>query len=219
MLGLLAQGGVARERVRVGLDRRVARDVLADVDDRAPLREPCAELIILVQSLAQAVEAFGDGLAGAEGQGLRARVHLDAGDRAGRLDQLRQRRSVLRLLPDRLVIEDDARDIVPHGVRRAEQQLAVVAAVVGRRLDADGVEALLDRRRAFVRRQDALARLHHRLSDFRELVQIHSFAPRFEKLCLRRRAATAVPSEAPRLPAAPCLPAIPKTRRPPSRHR
>src|ERR1700681_761108 len=40
---LLAERGVARERVLIGDDRRIARDALADVDHRAPLRELGAE--------------------------------------------------------------------------------------------------------------------------------------------------------------------------------
>jgi hypothetical protein len=43
---LLAERGVAGERVGIGVDAIGARDVLADVDDRAPLGEAGAELVI-----------------------------------------------------------------------------------------------------------------------------------------------------------------------------
>ena len=130
---LLAERGVARERMGVGADRGVARDAGADVDDRAPLGEPGAEPAILREPLAQAIEPFGDHLAGAERQRLGALVDLDAGrSQPACLDHLDQRRAVLGVLADGLVVEDDAGDVLRHRVGRAEQQLAVVAAVVRR---------------------------------------------------------------------------------------
>src|SRR5215203_6138138 len=174
---LPAQGGVARERVRIGEDAGVARLSLADVDDGAPLREAGAEAVVLLEPAGEAVEALGHGLAGAERHGLGAGVDLDARDRAGLLNELHERGAVLRALAQRFVEEDDARDVALHGLRRAEQELAVVAPVVGRRLDPDGVEALLDGRRAFVGREDALAGLHHRVCDLVELVEVHRSPP------------------------------------------
>ena len=70
------------------------------------------ELAVLVEALAQAVETLGDGLALGPGQRLGALVDLDAGDDAGVLEHLRERHAVLRGLADRLVVEDDARDVV-----------------------------------------------------------------------------------------------------------
>ena len=61
---LLAQRGVTRESVRVHVDAVLRRDVGADVDHRAPLREARAELAVLDESLAQAVEAVGHELFG-----------------------------------------------------------------------------------------------------------------------------------------------------------
>ena len=58
----LAQRGVARERMRVGVDRELRRNARADVDDRAPLGEARAELVVLGEALAQPVETFGDRL-------------------------------------------------------------------------------------------------------------------------------------------------------------
>ena len=83
-------------------------------------------------------------------------------------DDLRQRRAVLGLLADGLVIEDDAGDAVLHGVGRAEQHLAIVAAAVGGRLRLDRVEPLLDGARALVGRENALAGRDHRLRDLFE---------------------------------------------------
>ena len=77
---LLAQRGVAGERVGVGVDAVLATAAVGDRVDRAPLREARAELAVLGQALAQPVEALGDRLALGAGERLRAGVDLDAGD-------------------------------------------------------------------------------------------------------------------------------------------
>ena len=153
--GLLAERRVARERVRVRADVPVGRDAVADRDHGPPLREARAELAVLLEPPAQPVEALGDLLAREERVVVRAGVDLDPGDHALRREHLGERRAVVRALADRLVVEDHAADGVLHP-RRREEQLAVEAAVLLRRLDADRVEPLLDRPRALVRREDAL---------------------------------------------------------------
>ena len=79
---LLAERRVARQRVRVRLDGERGRNAVADVDDRAPLGEARAELVVLDEALAQAIQALGDGLAREAGERLRAGVDLDARDDA-----------------------------------------------------------------------------------------------------------------------------------------
>ena len=130
--------------MRVGHDAVVARHVRPDVDHRAPLGEFRAEPAVFDQPLAQTVEPLGDDLARTERQRLDSLVDLDTGQRAGLFDQLDQRRAVLGVLADGLVIEDDAGNIFRHRFGRAEQKFAVVAARVGGAFRADGVEALLD---------------------------------------------------------------------------
>ena len=115
--GLLAERRVARERVRVRPDAVLARDAVADRDHGAPLREARAELAVLLEPLAQAVEALGDLLAGRERERLRALVDLDAGDDPLPLEQLRERRAVGGRLADRLVVEDDAADVLARRPR------------------------------------------------------------------------------------------------------
>src|SRR6202035_974435 len=56
---------------------------------------------------------------------------------------------------------------------RTEQHLAVVAAIVGGRFGADGIEALLDGAGGFVGGEDAAARRDHRLGDPGELSEVH----------------------------------------------
>ena len=100
----LRQRGIARQRLGIGIDAVVGRECRADIDHRAPFGEARAQLVIFDEALAQAVQAFGDGFARASGQRLGAVIHLDAGHRAGRFDQLDQRRAVLGLLADGFVI-------------------------------------------------------------------------------------------------------------------
>src|SRR5450631_66712 len=181
-LRFLAERGIARQRVRIGLDAVAARDALADVDHAAPFGEARALLVIFRQPVGQSVEADGDEFAGAERQRLGAFVHLDAVDRTGLFDQLDQRRAVFALLPDRLVIEDDARDVL-HAFGRAEQHLAIVAACVLGRLDADGVETLLDGAGGFVGRQNAFAGRDHGQRHFVQFIEIHIFLHPIRHFC------------------------------------
>ncbi len=140
---------------------------------RAPLREPRAERVVLREPLAQPVEALGDRLALGEREGLRALVDLDPGDDALRLEQLRERRAVVRALADRLVVEDDAADVL-LGAGRREEQVAVGAPVVLGVLDSDRVEALLDRAGALVGGEDPLAVGDERAGDLVQLVLGHA---------------------------------------------
>ena len=68
-----------RARARSPRCRCRSADASLDVDDRAPLGEARAQRPILLQPIAQAVETFGDRLAGAAGERLGAGVDLDAG--------------------------------------------------------------------------------------------------------------------------------------------
>src|SRR5581483_10629019 len=72
-----------------------------------------------------------------------------------------------------LVIKDDAGNVL-HAFDRTEQKLAVIAAVLLRRLDTDRIEALLDGAARFVRGQNALAWRDHRGRHFVQFVEIHS---------------------------------------------
>src|SRR6185312_11016559 len=101
-----------------------------NVDHRAPFREAGAALVIFLQAFGELVEPDGDQFPRTLRQRLRALVDLDAGDRARLLDQLDQRRSVLRVLPDGFVVKNDTRDVVAHRLRGAEQHLAIAAAVL-----------------------------------------------------------------------------------------
>ena len=91
---LLAQRGVARERVAFAHTQYSLGRSVADRVCGAPLGEPGPESAILLEPLAQPVEPLGDRLALRVGERLRALVDLDPRDDALRVEQLRERRPV-----------------------------------------------------------------------------------------------------------------------------
>ena len=78
--GFLAQRGVARQRVRVGLDATAARNIIPDNEHRAPLGKTRTQLKIFRKAVTQAVQTFGDFFAGMSGQILGTGIHFDAGN-------------------------------------------------------------------------------------------------------------------------------------------
>src|SRR3954469_20136205 len=129
--------------MRVRPDAVLAGQRVADRVGRTPLREAGAELAVVLEPLAQPVEPLGHRLALGMRKRFRALVDLDSRDDALRGKQLRERRPVVGLLADRLVVEDDAADVL-LGARRREEEVPVGATVLLGRLDTDRVEALLD---------------------------------------------------------------------------
>ena len=78
--GFLAQRGVARQRLRVGLDAAPAGNAVAHGNHRAPLGKTGAHLRVLSQAVAQSVQTFGYLLSGMTGHVLCAGVNFDAGN-------------------------------------------------------------------------------------------------------------------------------------------
>src|SRR5690606_22770373 len=124
----------------------------------------------------QAVEPLGDSLVGSEGEGLRALVDLDTGNDALGAHHLYEGGAVRRALAQRLVIEDDAGDVVAAAGCR-EQQLAIIAPVLFRARHADAVEAALDGARTLVRREDALAGSDQGSSRAFQFREVHDNSP------------------------------------------
>src|SRR5262249_36623355 len=79
------------------------------------------------------------------------------GDRSGRLEHLHERDPVVGRLPDRLVEQDHAADVLAEP-RGREQHLSIASARVLGRSDPDLIEPLLDRAGRLVGGEDALAR-------------------------------------------------------------
>ena len=170
----LTDGGVARQRMRVGGDARPRRDVPPDSDHCAPLGELGAQFHVFCAALGEAVETLGDFFAGAKRHVLGAGVHLDSGNRADAREQLRKGRAVGRFLPQRLVVEDHSGDMFAKAAG-GKQHVAVGATVFLDVFDADALEALLDGSGRFVSSQDALAGRDHCLRDSRQFVGAHEF--------------------------------------------
>ena len=158
---LLAQCGIAGECLRVGFHGTPCWQAISHVDDRAPFGKAGTQIVIFLQAGGEAIETLGDLFTGKARQIDRTLVHLDAGNGTGSLDHLGERGSVLGLLAQGFIIEDDAGDVVCHGVLGREQQFAVIAAAFFGGDQVDVVKALLDGAGAFICRQNALACRHH----------------------------------------------------------
>src|SRR5205085_2264199 len=91
-----------------------------------------------------------------------------------RLEQLRKRRAVSGRLANGLVEQDHAADEL-FGALRREEHVAVRATVLLRRIDADRVEPLLDRRVGLVGCEDSLAFGDERLRGGMQIVVGHLF--------------------------------------------
>ncbi len=169
---LLAQGRVARQRFRIGVDGIPGWDSGPDIDHCAPLREFRAQLVVLGEPLAQSIESFGNGLAGKTGQRLRSQIDLDAGKHSMLCEIDRKRYPVLGLLADGLVIHDDAADVF-RGTGSGKQHFPVRAPILFGGFELDGVEAPLDGARAFVSSQNSSTFRDQRARGSAELCSIH----------------------------------------------
>ena len=172
----LTERGVAGQRVRIGLHAGGGGHALADRDDGPPLGEARAQLVVLGEPFAQAIQALRDLLFPKPGERLRAPVDLDPGHHALVRKDLRQRRAVARALADGLVEQDDTAEVALD-FGRGEQKPAVRQAVLLGRFDVDFTETLRDRRPALVGGKQPLAGLDERVGDRDQLTGIHWRGP------------------------------------------
>ena len=154
----LTDAGVARQNVGVLQDGEGRRPPVADLQDAPPLGEAGAGLVVLLAAVGHSVQALGGGLFVRAEELDDSLVHLDAGDDAPVLDQLHKWRPVVGFLVQRLLEENHAAQVVPHGLVSREQQLTVEPAVLFRVLHVDGFQPLADRASAFIRGKDPLSR-------------------------------------------------------------
>src|SRR5262245_20207592 len=160
----------------IGIDARLGRNPISNVDYRAPLRKPCPELVVLGEPLTEPVEAFSNSLAREACHRLGTGIDLDAGNHAIAGEVVGEADTVPGFLAKRLVIENYAADVVGRAWS-GKQHLAVSPTAFLGRFDLDLVEALLDRAARLVRRQDALVLGHHCLSNAVQLACCHLSAP------------------------------------------
>ena len=173
--GVLAQGGVAGERVGIGLDRPVGRKARADREHGAPLGEAGPQRRVLGEPLAQPVEAFRHLLVRGARERLRTPVDLDARNDPLAREDLDQGRPVIRPLANRLVEEDDAAHVVRRP-RRGEEHLAIAAAGLLGVRDAQRLEAAPDAGVTLVGGEDALARGDEGTGRGLQPVHVHSWS-------------------------------------------
>src|SRR5690606_17220597 len=123
-LRALRFAGVGREPLRVLYEGMRGRQAIAvDGYRRAPLRERRSMLrAVLHEALREAEHPLGDGLLRALGKRLEPFVDLYARHDAARSEELRKRRAVVCLLRERLLVEDDAGQVLLDA-GRSEQEI------------------------------------------------------------------------------------------------
>ncbi len=118
---------------------------------------PRAQLAILRQPVAQAVEALGDFLARKIRHRLGAFIHFDARNDPLLLQHFDESATVASFLSNRFVKKNHAADKLSRSLRR-KQNFPIRATVFLRRRNIDAFQSLLDRARTFIGCQDSLAR-------------------------------------------------------------
>ena len=150
--GFLAQRGVARQRVRVGLDATAAGNVIADGNHRPPLGKTRAHLKIFLEPVAQAVQTFGDFFAGMSGQVLCSGIYFDAGNDSRIGEDFEKRSAVLFLLADGFVVKNRATDALAE-TGRGHNQFPIRAPGLHRLRNVELCESFVTGRIAFIHRQ------------------------------------------------------------------
>ncbi len=150
----LAERGVSREGMGIGMDTGPTRQRVGDGDDGPPLGEARAEVAVLLESGAEPVEPLGDPFVRRARERFGAIIDLDAREDALLRQEIGQWRSRRARLVDRLVLQDHAADELGDPGRR-EKHLAVIATAVGCRLDSDRSKAARYGRNRLVGREDA----------------------------------------------------------------
>ena len=174
--GFLAQRGIARQRMGIRIDAGTRRNLGTDRDHGAPLAEFRTQFDIFGQALAQTIQTLGDLLAFEAGHVLGTRVDLDPRQDSGGVHQFGQRRAVRHFLAQRLIEQDRPRDMLTQALG-GQHHRAIGQPVFFGVVDADCIEALLDRAHRLVDRQNALARGHHGLGNRYQLFQMLAHGP------------------------------------------
>src|SRR4051794_1868879 len=125
--------------MRIGLQAKGRWDAFPNSDHRPPFREARPQGAVFGQTITQAIEPFGDRFTRKTRQSYSAFIHLDPGHDATLFQQGGERRAILRLLADGLVIENDTAD-EGLNTRGRKQELAIDAAVLLRRGNVDTIE-------------------------------------------------------------------------------
>ena len=142
--------------MRIRADADDARQSVRDMDDCPPLREAGAHAMVLGEAIPEPVEPLGYCFAGRARERLCADVDLDAGKDVLLRKNLGEGCAVGALLPDGLVLHDDAADEL-RPTRRGEEHFPVGASALFGRRDAERVEPLRQGGDGLVGCEDPLA--------------------------------------------------------------
>src|SRR5215475_3585507 len=162
--------------MRIGGQTKGGWDAIADGDHRPPFGEARSHVSIFGQTTPQAVESFSDSFTWKTDQCCGALVDLDAGNNAALFQQFGERRTVLRRLTHRFIVENDAAD-KRLNARRREQKLTISAAVLLCGGDVDTIQAPFDRPGTFIGSQNAFAFSNHVTSSGCESMCVHKIPP------------------------------------------
>ena len=173
---LLAERGIAGQRVRVGLQTPGAWQLFTHNNHRPPLGEARPHLRILHQPVTQIVQPLGYSLTRVPRQFPRAGIHFDARNDARIRDRFHKRRPIPQPIADRLVIKNRPADARPQ-LRRGNDQFPPSPPVFRRLRYFQRREPLVTGRIALIHRQQPLATCHQRLRRIRQLVNIHGVFP------------------------------------------
>jgi len=168
----LAQGGIARQSMRIGIDASVAGNIITHGDHRTPLGETGAYLSVFGQAPAQSVQTLGYFLSGMTRHIFCAGIDLDAGDDARSGKNFDKGCAILLLLPHRLVVEDRAADALAQ-TGRGHDQFPPGAPGLRRLGNPQAGESFVAGGIAFIHRQQALVGGDHGPRGFFKHLCIH----------------------------------------------
>ena len=138
----------------VGLDATPAGNIIADGNHRPPLGKTRAHLKVFLETVAQAVQTFGDFFAGMTSHILGSSINFDAGNDSRIGEDFKKRRAVLLLLADGFVVENRTTDALAE-TGRGHNQLPIRAPGLHRLRNVELCESFVAGRIAFIHRQQA----------------------------------------------------------------
>src|SRR5208337_3129760 len=177
--GFLAQGGIASQSLRVGLDATPTGKAIARGNHRAPLSKTGAYFKIFFKAVAQSVQTFGYFLSGVTCHVLCAGINFYAGYYPRLDDDLNEGSAIFLLLADGLVIEDCATTALTETGGRHNQLAIGAPGLLGLR-NPQLCKSFIAGRITLIHCQQALVTSHQRPRGVYKLLRIHLELPHFQ---------------------------------------
>jgi hypothetical protein len=171
--GFLAKRRVESQDQRVGLKTSTAWSSVVDSDDSAPLCEARAQLHILPEPFAEAVEALRELFVRVRGHRFGSGIDLDTRDDTDLLERFGKGHPAPCLLTDRLVDEDRAVEAISQTCGGNDHVAVGAAGLFGLRDSCCG-EPFVGSRRALIHGEKPLVACHQSIGGFAQLLHIHS---------------------------------------------